>query len=242
MQTFILGSTSDVADSILHLLAKNGGEFHLCARNEALLEAQKSDIEIRYQVKCATYVFEADRSNSLPETVMSAAAKCDLVISAIGFLPDQDKAQSHQELTDLSNNVNFLTPISLLNHVSNAFEQRGTGTIVGISSVAGLRGRGSNYLYGSPKGAFDLYLSGLRNRLAKSGVHVMTVRPGFIKTKMTQHLDLPKLLTATPNEVARDIVNGVRKKKNVVYSKWFWRYIMLIIRLIPEAIFKKLSL
>src|SRR5690606_12784913 len=116
------------------------------------------------------------------------------------------------------------------------------GTIVGISSVAGERGRQSNYLYGSAKAGFTAYLSGLRNALFSDNVHVVTVLPGFVYTKMTENLNLPKLLTAQPSEVADAIYAAVQKKKNTIYVRWFWKWIMLIIKCIPEFIFKKLKL
>jgi short-subunit dehydrogenase len=108
--------------------------------------------------------------------------------------------------------------------------------------VAGERGRQSNYFYGSAKAGFTAYLSGLRNRLFTEKVHVLTVKPGFVYTKMTENLPLPKLLTAVPEDVAKVVYSGVMKKKNVVYVKWFWRWIMLIIKSIPEFMFKKMKL
>ncbi|MFK7924061.1 MAG: SDR family NAD(P)-dependent oxidoreductase, partial [Bacteroidia bacterium] len=119
--------------------------------------------------------------------------------------------------------------------------QRGSGKIIGISSVAGDRGRASNYLYGSAKAGLTAYLSGLRNRLASKGVHVMTVKPGFVRTAMTENMDLPPVITGEPSKVAKDIIRSVRRGRNVIYTLWMWRYIMLIIRTIPERIFKKLS-
>ena len=112
---------------------------------------------------------------------------------------------------------------------------------ISLPSIAGDRGRGSNYIYGCSKSGFTSYLSGLRNRLNKSDVKVITVKPGFIKTKMTGHLDLPKILTASPDDISNDIINSIKKGKTIIYSKWFWEWIMLIIKFIPESIFKKLS-
>ena len=116
------------------------------------------------------------------------------------------------------------------------------GFIVGISSVAGERGRQSNYIYGAAKGALSVYLSGLRNRLHKDGVRVITVLPGFIRTKMTEHLDLPENLMAEPAEVAEDIYTAYKKGKEIIYTKWLWRWIMAIIKAIPETVFKRLKL
>jgi hypothetical protein len=129
-----------------------------------------------------------------------------------------------------------------LNIIANDFEQRRSGVIIGVSSVAGDRGRGSNYMYGSAKAGFTAYLSGLRNRLAKSNVHVITVKPGFVRTRMTEGLPLPGPVTAKPEQVARDVFKAYRGRRNEVYTLWMWRYIMLVIKLIPEAIFKRLNL
>jgi short-subunit dehydrogenase len=138
--------------------------------------------------------------------------------------------------------TNYTGGVSVLNIVAKHYIEAKEGVIVGIASVAGERGRQSNYLYGSAKAGFIAYLSGLRNRLYREGVHVVTVQPGFVYTKMTEDLSLPKLLTATPADVADVVYRGVQKKKNIVYVKWFWKWIMLIIKLIPEFIFKKLKL
>jgi len=121
-------------------------------------------------------------------------------------------------------------------------ESKRNGFIVGVSSVAGERGRKANYIYGSAKAGFSTYLSGLRNRLYESGVEVLTVKPGFVATKMTQDLDLPEKLTAEASEVAEDIFNAQQKGKNILYTKWIWKYIMLIIKHIPEFMFKKMSI
>ncbi|MCP4108494.1 MAG: SDR family NAD(P)-dependent oxidoreductase, partial [Desulfobacteraceae bacterium] len=126
--------------------------------------------------------------------------------------------------------------------VAEDFEKKGRGFIIGISSVAGERGRQSNYFYGSAKGAMTVYLSGLRNRLQRSSVQVTTILPGFVQTKMTENLDLPEKLLATPRDVAEDIYKAYVKKRDIIYTKWFWRWIMLVIKLIPEMIFKKLKL
>jgi hypothetical protein len=138
--------------------------------------------------------------------------------------------------------ANFEGPASVLGHLANAMEARGSGTIVGISSVAGERGRASNYVYGSAKAGFTAFLSGLRNRLARTGVHVVTVLPGFVATAMTEGMDLPERLTAQPEEVARAVAGAVRKRRNVIYVKPVWRLVMAVIRAIPEPVFKKTSL
>jgi short-subunit dehydrogenase len=137
---------------------------------------------------------------------------------------------------------NYEGPASVLGLLANRFDARGSGKIVGISSVAGLRGRATNYVYGSAKAGFTAFLSGLRNRMAKRGVHVMTVLPGFVATRMTEGMDLPEKLTAQPEEVAKAIDLGLRKQRNVLYVRPIWQLIMLIITMIPERIFKGMKI
>ena len=137
---------------------------------------------------------------------------------------------------------NFEGPAGILGLIANRFEARGSGTIVGISSVAGDRGRATNYVYGSAKAGFTAWLSGLRNRLAGTGVHVLTVKPGFVATAMTEGMDLPERLTAQPQAVGRAVLRAVRARRNVIYVKPVWRLAMLVIRSIPEAVFKKLRI
>jgi short-subunit dehydrogenase len=155
---------------------------------------------------------------------------------------DQEQARIDFHEVHTTIDVNYTGAVSILNVVAADFEQRGHGTIAGISSVAGDRGRQSNYIYGSAKAGFTAYLSGLRNRLAGTGVHVMTVKPGFCRTKMTENLELPAALTASPEQVAEAVFHGMDKQPNVIYTRWMWRWIMLIIRHIPEFIFKKMGM
>ena len=138
--------------------------------------------------------------------------------------------------------TNFEGPASVMGELANRFEARGFGTLVGISSVAGVRGRASNYVYGSAKAGFTAFLSGLRNRLARKGVHVVTVLPGFVATKMTEGMDLPKLLTAKPQEVANTIWTAFHKKTDVIYVRPIWQFIITVVKNIPERIFKRMSL
>ena len=137
---------------------------------------------------------------------------------------------------------NFEGPASIFGLLANRLEQRGSGTLVGISSVAGERGRAKNYIYGSAKAGFTAFLSGLRNRLAKKGVNVITVLPGYVSTKMTKGMNFPSMLTAKPDEVASALFNAVQKKRNIIYVKKVWWIIMKTIHIIPEKIFKKLKI
>jgi len=164
------------------------------------------------------------------------------VVTAFGILGDQERAQGDFPHAREIVESNYLGAVSILEIVAADFEKRGHGWIAGIGSVAGDRGRGSNYIYGSAKGALAIYLGGLRNRLCKRGVHVMTVLPGFVRTKMTRGLPLPERLVAEPEAVARDIHRGLKARRNILYTRWFWRWIMLVIRSVPEALFKRTRL
>ncbi len=163
-------------------------------------------------------------------------------ICVFGILDDEDLAFDDWKLTERMINTNFTGAVSILNIIAKYYIAQKKGTIIGISSVAGDRGRASKLIYSSAKAAFSTYLSGLRNKCFKEKVHVMTVQPGFVYTKMTENQPLPKAITSTPAEVADIIYNAYLKKKNVIYVKWFWRYIMLIIKSIPEFMFKKMKL
>ncbi len=242
MRVLILGANSDVAESLAQLLALKGHELILAGRSQEKLIALKSDLEIKYDSKCSIAIFDAEEIKSHASFYQSLVKKPDWVICAFGLLVEQADTNENFELSLKSYLVNMMGAISILDIIANDFSERKNGVIVGISSVAGDRGRASNYTYGSAKAGFTTYLSGLRNRLYKSGVHVVTVKPGFIKTKMTEHLDLPKILTASPSLVAAKIEQAIHKKKNVIYVKWVWRYVMMMIKVIPEGIFKKLNL
>ena len=238
----IIGAKSDIAKAVAKKYAENGYNLYLAARKSSELQNFANDIKIRNQkdVKCLDfdvldYKSHQNFYNSLEEKPIG-------VISVVGYLGEQEKAQNDFEEAQKIMDTNYTGVVSILNIVANDFEKNKNGFIVGISSVAGDRGRKSNFIYGSAKAAFTTYLSGLRNRLFSSNVHVLTVKPGFVATKMTEGLDLPKKLTAQPKEVANDIFKAQQKGKNVIYTKWFWRYIMLIIKNVPEFLFKKMSI
>jgi len=166
----------------------------------------------------------------------------DTVVCVVGDLGDQGRAQTDPRHAASVIRTNFEGPALLLGLLAERFVARGSGTIVGVSSVAGDRGRGSNYVYGAAKAGFTAFLSGLRNRLATKGVRVVTVKPGFVRTRMTAHLTLPPLLTAEPSEVARAIFSAERRPRDIIYTRRIWRPIMVVIRGIPERLFKRLQL
>ncbi len=235
----IIGAKSDIAKAVAKKYAKHGYNLYLAARKSSELEEFANDINIRTEkdVKCVELDILDYKSH---EAFYNALEEKPLgVILAVGYFGEQDKAQSDFKEAKTIIDTNYTGVVSLLNIIANDFEKRESGFIVGISSVAGDRGRKSNYIYGSSKAALTAYLSGLRNRLYDANVHVLTVKPGFVATKMTEGMDLPDKLTAQPEEVAEDIYIAQQKGKNVLYTKWMWRWVMLIIRSIPEFQFKK---
>lgn len=243
MNLLILGGNSDVAHAVaLQFAAKAGADVTLASRDMELLKKKIKDIEIRYGGSVQAVHFDATDPQSHRAFYHRLNSKPDVVVAAFGYLGDQARAQSEGEEARHIIETNFTGVVSIFEIVAADFERRKKGTLIGIGSVAGLRGRQSNYVYGAAKGALGIYLSGLRNRLSKNGVHVITVLPGFIDTKMTAGMGLPGLLTATPQQVAEDIFEAYRKSKNSIYTRWFWRWIMTVIRFIPEFIFKRLSL
>jgi len=238
----ILGAGSDIAIAIARKFAAASFDIQLAARNTTRLRPLQSDLAIRYQVTCSLHEFDAEHTAEHAAFFASLTPLPDVTICVFGYLGDQQKAESDWSECERIIKVNYSGALSILNIVAGHYAARGEGSIAGISSVAGERGRSSNYFYGSAKAGFTTYLSGLRNRLFHQKVHVLTVKPGFVYTKMTGDLALPPLLTATPEQVARKVYNGITGKKNVVYVKKRWRWIMLIIKAIPEPVFKKLKL
>ena len=238
----ILGATSDMALALAYTYAQLGHNLILAARKEDRLEPVASDIKIKHNVEVKTVFFDAVDPKDNQSFIKKLGVKPLITIAVFGYLGNHDQAKDDWVECSKIIDINFVGAVAILNTIANLYEQEKKGTIVGISSVAGDRGRQSNYFYGSAKAGFTAYLSGLRNRLYKSGVHVLTVKPGFVNTKMTADLDLPPALTVQPDDVAKAIVKGINKKKNTIYISWKWRYIMLIIKSIPERIFKKLKL
>lgn len=239
-----LGATSSVARALAHQMAQHGAALHLAARDGFEVERMAKDMAIRYQASITCSTFEAFDYHTHAEFLQKAVDNLgglDGVVVSLGELGDQQQAEVDFDRAQRIIHSNYTGVASLLTHGANYLEEQGNGFIIGISSVAGDRGRQSNYIYGSAKGALSLFLQGLRSRLCKSGVHVMTVKPGFVDTKMT--FGKPGMfLVASPEQVATAVIKALQKKKDVAYVPWFWFWIMLIIRSIPEFLFKKLKL
>lgn len=231
-----------MAVAIAKKFAAEKYDIQLAARNIGQIQSLQSDITIRYQVQCTLHVFNAVEFETHKPFFQQLHPRPDITICVFGYLGDNEKARADIAETSATIHTNYTGAVSILNEAALYYAQVNRGTIVGISSVAGERGRQSNYIYGSAKAGFTAYLSGLRNRMFRENVHVVTVLPGFVHTRMTEELNLPKLLTAQPAEVGDAVYKAVLQKRNVVYVRWFWRYIMLIIKLIPEPVFKKLKL
>ena len=237
-----LGALSDIAKSTVHKFGENGYNLQLAARNLDDLKKISADLKIRYNVDINVYEFDILKTENHQNFIKELKEIPSIIICAVGFMGEQKKSENNTKLRVKVLRTNYESPVNIISDFANIFENRGYGTIVGISSVAGDRGRSSNYIYGSAKAGFTTFLSGLRNRLAKKNVHVLTVIPGTVYTKMTLNSKLPKFFTSSPNEVAEDIYNAVIKKKNIIYTMKIWRFIMFIIKFIPEGIFKNKSL
>lgn len=238
----IIGAKSDIAKEVARVYAKNGYNIYLASRQSEDLKDLANDIKIRSNLDVKLCEFDIAKFETHQDFYNSLQEKPLGVIVVAGYMAEQKDCENDFEKTLNTINVNFTGAISILNIISNDMEKNKNGFIVGVSSVAGDRGRKANYIYGSSKAGFSAYLSGLRNRLFESKVQVLTVKPGFVATKMTAGLDLPQKLTAQPEEVAKDIFVAQQKGKDVLYTKGIWRLIMLIIKHIPEVIFKKLSI
>ncbi len=240
----IIGATSAIAREVAKIYAAKKYRLCLVGRDEKKLRIVADDLDVRGAQ--AVQVLAVELTDPATHGDMMKQAEdflqgLDGVLIAYGSLPDQlaCEADAGQTLKEL--NTNFISVVALLTTLANSMEKRGSGTLAVISSVAGDRGRQSNYIYGAAKGGLSVFLQGLRNRLASKGVQVVTIKPGFVDTPMT--VDFKKgWLWVSAESVARGIVNAMDKKRDVVYLPWFWWGIMLIIKSIPERIFKKLKL
>jgi decaprenylphospho-beta-D-erythro-pentofuranosid-2-ulose 2-reductase len=243
-KVLIIGAGSAIAQSVSRIFAARGDALCLVGRNSAALDAIAADLAVRGAK--AVHVANMDVNDFAAHEPMLASAEqalggLDTVLIAHGTLPDQSACELSIDLTLQELATNGVSVVALATRIGNRFEHQRAGTIVVISSVAGDRGRQSNYVYGSAKALVTVFLSGLRQRLRKSGVAVITIKPGFVDTPMTAAF--PKgALWATPQQVAAGIVKAIDRSTAVVYLPAFWRPIMFIIRAIPETLFQRLKL
>ncbi|MDZ4262033.1 MAG: SDR family oxidoreductase [Pseudomonadota bacterium] len=238
----IVGARSDIGRALAHRYAASGYSVQLAARAAAGLEADASDIALRHGTIASVHELDILDTSSFADFLDGLPEVPEVAICVVGLLGDQATAQRDLGAATLTMRSNYEGPALLTGLIAERFAQRGSGTFIGISSVAGERGRASNYVYGSAKAGYTAFLSGLRNRLSKSGVHVMTVLPGFVRTRMTAGMDLPPRLTAEPGAVAEAIFQAAQRRRDVLYVKPVWRLVMAIIRAIPERLFKGMKL
>lgn len=238
-----LGATSAIAEATLRLLAERGARFYLVARSQEKLDLVAADLHTRGASGVVTHAMDLDDTSAHPAMLAAAAQSLgtiEMALLAHGVLGDQTRSQASYPAAEAVLRTNVLSAVSLITWLANYFEHARHGTLAVISSVAGDRGRRSNYVYGASKGALSIFLDGVRSRLVGSGVQVLTIKPGFVATPMTAHLAQGPLF-ATPAQVARGIVKAIDRRRDVVYLPPFWAAIMLIVRLLPRSLFKKLK-
>jgi short-subunit dehydrogenase len=239
----ILGATSAIARATAAAFAARGDALYLGSRDLNELQRIAADLRLRYGVGVGYGIFDAEATETheaFLQSVIDEMPNLSGVVLAFGYLGDQQAARNFNMGAKVIA-ANFTGAASILSYCANYLEAKQRGFIIGIASVAGDRGRQSNYMYGAAKGALSLYLQGLRNRLYATGVRVITIKPGFVDTAMTYGLP-GMFLVASPQDIGERIVASLVKSADVVYLPWFWRYIMLIIKHIPEPIFKRLKL
>jgi len=241
----IIGATSAIAEAVARRYAARSDALFLVARNAQRLQVIADDLTVRGAARVASATLDVT-DFAAHATIVDAAERelggLDTVLIAHGTLSDQGACESSVEDLRREFDVNAVAAMSLLTLLANRLEQRKSGTLAVISSVAGDRGRQSNYVYGAAKAALSAFLGGLRQRLAKSNVDVVTIKPGFVDTPMTAAIANKGALWATPERVAAGIVRAIDRRRSIVYLPGFWRVIMLVIRTIPEPLFKKLKL
>lgn len=240
----VLGATSSIAQAWMRLLAPQGVSFFLVARNAVHLDSVAKDLVTRGAEAVHMETADLDHTTghvALLERAATALGNLDCAFIAHGVLGDQAAGEKDFAVASASLQTNFLSTVSLVTWLANYFAAQYHGRLIVISSVAGDRGRKSNYIYGAAKAGLNAFLAGVRNRLDREGVQVLTVRPGFVATPMTAHLPQGPLF-ATPDDVAQDIQRAIEHRRDVLYTPWFWRWIMALIRIIPEWKFKKMDL
>lgn len=243
-KVLVVGATSTIAEAAARILAQRGDRLYLVGRNAGRLQALVDDLKVRGAAGLGSEAMDLTDVAGLAPMLARADASLgglDAVLVAHGSLPDQGACQRSVEKTLAEIEANGLSVVALLTLVANRMEQARSGTIAVISSVAGDRGRASNYVYGSAKALVTAFLSGLRQRLAPAGVAVVTVKPGFVDTRMTAAL--PKgPLWAKPERVAAGIVRAMDRGRPQAYLPWFWRWIMAVVVAIPERLFARLRM
>ncbi len=236
----ILGAGSDIARALASEFAGKGHPIQLAARDPERLERDRADLALRSGAEVTAHRFDALETGSFEAFLDDLPALPHVVVSAVGFMGDQDENARDPELASRVIASNFTGPSLILEAAARRLAAVDADTaIIGISSVAGDRGRAKNYVYGAAKAGFSEYLSGLRQKYARSRLHVMTVKPGFVHTAMTEGMDLPGALTTTPEALAPKILAALARRRMVYYDLKWW-LVMTIIKLVPERIFSRM--
>lgn len=240
----VLGATSPIARAIAREYARGGARVALGARDQDEAGRLAADLRVRFGVASQAYPFDARRFGEHPDFVRRVIADngpIDVAVVAFGDLGDRRRSIEDFEAARAVLETNYVGTASVCEALARDMGRQGHGTIVGIGSVAGDRGRYSNYFYGSAKGGMALYLQGLRARMYHEGVHVMTVKPGFVDTPMTWGLR-GRVPIASPEAFARAVARSVELRSDVLYFPWFWRWVMAVVRAVPESRWKKLKI
>lgn len=239
-KVLILAATSDIGKYIAESFAKRGYDLLVTSTRKESLSPIKNNLENKYKIKILEFQFDITNYASHKSFIDSLPELPEIVVCSFGYYKNQEDALSNFEEAYNTMSVNYIGAVSFLNILANLFQKRKSGSIVVLSSVAGIRGRQMNFLYGSAKAGLTTYLSGLRNRLFRYNIYVTTILLGPVYTKMSEGHNLLPILTAKPEVAAEKIVIACISKKDEVYILWYWRWIMLIIQFIPEFIFKRL--
>ncbi len=240
----IVGATSAIAAALARRYAARGARLLLLGRRTEALQAEAADLRVRGAAEVQVRVFEAADTaahGALLAEAFQLWQGLDIAVVAHGVLPDQAAAQADTALALQAFDINARSVISVLNELAKHFEAQRAGVIGVFSSPAAQRGRASNYLYGAAKAAVDTCCSGLRHRLFRHGVRVLTILPGFVDTPMTAGFAKGPLW-ARPARVAADIERALERRNGTLYTPWFWRWIMLIVRNLPQALFLRSGL
>lgn len=241
----VLGASSEIAMATLEEFAVHGPwHLSLCGRNLEALEALAASLCVQYGCVCSCHYFDATMDHAAMYQLWEelSSLRVDVFFCAVGYLGPQALSQSDIQAGELIFQCNFNGLVPLIALAGSYFESQGQGQIMVITSVAGDRGRCSNYYYGASKAAMSAYLSGLRVRLYRKGVAVINIKPGYVKTRMVAKRNLPPYISASVQTVAKDIYRAYLKPRAVVYTMWLWRYIMLVVKLLPDFVFKHLHM
>ncbi len=244
-QVLIVGATSAIAEAVARLYARDGAALYLTGRDEARLDLIARDLQVRGAAAVHTRVWhagDAEGTTALLDDAMQRLTGLDVVLVAYGALPDQDACARTGADARAALETNLVSVVELLTPIANRMEDLGRGRLAVLSSVAGDRGRPSNYVYGAAKAGLSAFLQGLRARLHRAGVSVITIKPGFVDTPMTAKFERKGLLWATPSRAARGIHKAIAQRKSIAYVPWHWRPIMGCIRAVPEWLFKRMKL